>query len=72
MIAGTTRYAQPMLGLLYCLFCGWIWHRNGILEELRKGQPDIGNSLFWAIWPWYIRFIVPAIILLIFANSLRS
>ncbi len=69
VIAGTTRYAQPMLGLLYCLFCGWIWHRNGILEELKKGQPEIEASLFWAIWPWYIRFVVPAIILLIFANS---
>jgi NSS family neurotransmitter:Na+ symporter len=69
VIAGTTRYAQPMLGLLYCLFCGWIWHRNGILEELRKSQPDIESSLFWAIWPWYIRYIVPGIIFLIFANS---
>jgi NSS family neurotransmitter:Na+ symporter len=70
VIASTTRYAQPLLGLLYCLFCGWIWHRDGILQELRKGQPDIERGLFWAIWPWYIRFVVPVIILLIFANSL--
>ncbi len=72
VIAATTRYAQPLLGLMYCLFCGWVWHRNGILEELRKGQPDIDKGLFWAIWPWYIRFVVPAIILLIFANSLLN
>ena len=70
VIAGTTRYAQPLLGLLFCVFCGWIWHRNEILQELRKGQPDIENGLFWAIWPWYIRFVVPVIILLIFANSI--
>ncbi|MEE4190302.1 MAG: sodium-dependent transporter [Halieaceae bacterium] len=70
VIAATTRYAQPLLGLMFCLFCGWVWHRDGILQELRKGQPDIESGLFWAIWPWYIRFIVPGIILLIFANSL--
>ena len=70
VIAATTRYAQPLLGLLYCLFCGWVWHRDGILQELRKGDPDIEKGLFWAIWPWYIRFVVPLIILLIFANAL--
>ena len=70
VVAATTRYAQPLLGLLFCFFGGWIWHRDGILQELRKGQPDIENTLFWAIWPWYIRFVVPVIILLIFANSI--
>jgi NSS family neurotransmitter:Na+ symporter len=70
VIAATTRYAQPLLGLLFCFFGGWIWTRDGILQELRKGQPDIEHSLFWAIWPWYIRFVVPVIILLIFANSI--
>ncbi|MEE4660392.1 MAG: sodium-dependent transporter [Halieaceae bacterium] len=72
VVATTTRYAQPLLGLLYCLFCGWVWHRNGILQELKKGQPDIEQGVFWAVWPWYIRFVVPAIILLIFVNSLRG
>ncbi len=72
VVAATTRYAQPLLGLMFCLFCGWVWHRDGILQELRKGQPDIEKGLFWAIWPWYIRFIVPGIILLIFANSLLA
>jgi NSS family neurotransmitter:Na+ symporter len=70
VVAGTTRYAQPLLGLMFCVFAGWIWHRDGILQELRKGNPNIEKSVFWAIWPWYIRFVVPVIILLIFANSL--
>ncbi len=66
----TTRYSQPLLGLLYCIFCGWLWHRNSILEELRKGSPDIENTLFWRIWPWYIRYVCPMIILLIFGQVL--
>ena len=70
VVGATTRYAQPLLGLLYCLFCAWIWHRDGILQELRKGQPDVEQGLFWAIWPWYIRFVVPVIIFVIFAQSI--
>jgi NSS family neurotransmitter:Na+ symporter len=66
----TTRYSQPLLGLLYCLFCGWLWHRNSILEELRKGSPDIENTWFWRIWPWYIRYVCPLVILMIFGQAL--
>ena len=70
VVAATTRYMQPLLGLFFCIFCGWIWHRDGILQELRKSQPDAERGLFWAVWPWYIRFVVPVIILLIFAQPL--
>ena len=66
----TTRYSQPLLGLLYCIFCGWLWHRNSILEELRKGSPEIEDTVFWRIWPWYIRYVCPMIILLIFGQVL--
>ena len=69
VVSVATRYAQPLLGLMYCLFCGWIWHRDGILQELRKGHPEAGNSLFWAVWPGYIRFVVPVIILAIITQS---
>lgn len=70
VVATTTRYAQPLLGFMYCLFCGWLWHRNSILEELRKGSTDIENSLFWRIWPWYIRYVCPLVIAVIFGQSL--
>ncbi len=69
VVALTTRYSQPMLGLLYCLFCGWIWHRNSILEELQKGNAAIEHTWFWRIWPWYIRYMCPVIIFLVFANT---
>ena len=31
VIALTTRYSQPLLGLLMCVFAGWIWHRNTVI-----------------------------------------
>ncbi|MDP5070952.1 MAG: sodium-dependent transporter, partial [Congregibacter sp.] len=71
VIAFTTRYSQPLLGFVFCIYVGWIWHRDSVLGELKKGAPDIAQGLFWKIWPWHLRLVCPAIILLIFVQSLR-
>ena len=70
VVAFTTRFSQPLLGIIYCLYTGWLWHRNGILEELQKGGESIENTLFWKIWPWYIRYFCPVIIIIILANTI--
>ena len=70
VVAFTTRYSQPLLGFMFCIYAGWIWHRNGVLKELRKGSENIENTVFWKIWPWYVRFVCPVIILGIFAQSI--
>ena len=69
VVAFTTRYSQPLLGFMFCIYVGWIWHRDQLLSELRKGNPGVDYTLFWKIWPWYVRVICPAIILAIFAQS---
>mgnify|MGYP006162334959 FL=1 len=70
VIALTTRYSQPLLGLMLCIFAGWVWKRNEILQELKKGDSNAEDSLFWRIWPWYVRFVCPVVILLMFYRSL--
>lgn len=65
----TTRYGQPLLGLALCIYAGWIWRRDSILKELKEGCPDVENGLFWKIWPWYVKFVCPLIILAIFLQS---
>ncbi len=70
VITVTTRYSQPLLGFVFCIYAGWIWHRDGLLQELRKGSDDIEHGLFWKIWPWYVRFVCPATILAIFTQSI--
>ncbi len=69
VIALTTRYTQPLLGMLFCIYAGWIWHRNGVLEALKAGSPDIEQGLFWKIWPSYVKFVCPLVVLVIFAQS---
>jgi NSS family neurotransmitter:Na+ symporter len=68
----TTRYGQPLLGFMFCLYAGWLWQRDNLLQELRKGNPDISGGLFWKIWPGYVKFVCPTVILLIFVQSLRG
>ena len=65
-----TEYSQPILALMLCLFAGWLWRRDQILNELRNGCPDIERSLFWRIWPAYVRFVCPVGILVVFWHSL--
>jgi NSS family neurotransmitter:Na+ symporter len=70
VIAITTRYSQPMLGLLMCVFAGWVWHRNTLVAEIKKGMTDGDSRLFWKIWPGYVRYVCPALILAIFIKQL--
>jgi NSS family neurotransmitter:Na+ symporter len=70
VIAFTTRYSQPLLGFMFCIYAGWLWHRDNLLQELRKGNPEVAEGLFWKIWPGYVRFVCPVIIFAIFAQSL--
>lgn len=70
VIALTTRYSQPLLGLMLCVFAGWIWRRNDILQELKKGDAHAEQRFFWRIWPWYVKFVCPLIIVLMFYRSL--
>jgi NSS family neurotransmitter:Na+ symporter len=70
VISFTTRYSQPLLGFVFCIYAGWVWHRDTLLQEVRKGYPEAEQGLFWKIWPWYVKLVCPVIILGIFAQSL--
>ncbi len=70
VITLTTERAQPMLSMMLCIFAGWVFYRNSILNELKNGSPEVEHSLFWKIWPLYVRLFCPALILLTFAQGL--
>jgi NSS family neurotransmitter:Na+ symporter len=70
VISITTERAQPLLSMVVCIFAGWVLYRNSILEELKSGCSDIEKTLFWKIWPMYVKFFCPALILLTFAQEL--
>ncbi len=66
VVSVTTEFSQPLLGLFFAVFVGWIWNRNGVLQEVQKGFPAGEHSFFWKIWPFYIRYICPLAILAVY------
>lgn len=70
VITVTTKYSQPLLGLFFCIYAGWIWQRNNALQEIKKGFQGAENSLFWKIWPWYVKFVCPLFIIIMFIHAL--
>ncbi len=70
VVSLTTEYSQPLLGLFFAIFAGWIWNRNSVLAELRQGCPDVESLVFWRIWPFYIKFICPLAILAVYVQMI--
>ncbi|MCW8345066.1 sodium-dependent transporter [Vibrio sp. ZSDZ65] len=63
----STMYMQPLLGVVWAVVIGWVWHRNALLQEIKQGHPEIETTWFWKIWPWYVKFVCPVAILTVFA-----
>lgn len=66
VVTYTTEVSQPLLGFSFCIFVAWIWKRNDILQEIRQGCPEVESGLFWKIWPFYVKFICPVAILVVY------
>ena len=69
VITVAMQYGEPIIAFMMCIFVGWIMHRNALLEEIKKGNEGAENGLFWKVWPFYVRFVCPAAILIVLAQS---
>lgn len=65
VITFSTVYMQPIMALLFGIMLTWVLRQNYLLKALKQGSPDIDKSIFWKIWPWYVKFICPILILLV-------
>jgi len=68
----TTKFSEPLIGILLCIFVGWIWNRNQLLNELKQGDVLIESRLFWKVWPNYVRYICPLVVLLVLIRGLTE
>jgi NSS family neurotransmitter:Na+ symporter len=68
----STQYAQPLCSLAVCIFAGWVWHRNKVLAEIKQGDEGIENSLFWKVWPTYVKFVCPVLVSLLVVRSITA
>ena len=70
VITLSTRYSQPLLGLLLCIYAGWLWQRDALLAELKKTDAMAEHRLFWRVWPLYVKWLCPVIIGVILVQSI--
>jgi NSS family neurotransmitter:Na+ symporter len=64
-----TQFSEPLIGILFCFFVGWVWKRDTLLGELKEGCPEMQESFFWKVWPAYVRFVCPAVVLALLVRS---
>ncbi|MGS0675770.1 sodium-dependent transporter [Shewanella sp. 0m-4] len=65
MITLTTERAQPLIALGIAIYLGWVWNRNQLINAIAQQEGVNPNSLFWKVWPWYVKYICPLLIILI-------
>ncbi|MGL4853811.1 MAG: sodium-dependent transporter [Lentisphaeria bacterium] len=70
VITLSTEYAQPLVSLAVTIYAGWLWKRNKALNEVCAGNEQLANSLLMKIWPWYIRFVCPLLVIVIIVKSI--
>jgi NSS family neurotransmitter:Na+ symporter len=68
VLNATTKYSQPLLGLSLCLFVGWVMNRNILINELVGSDSRLSESMFISVWPYFVKYVCPIIILLIFVQ----
>lgn len=62
----------PLGGLLISLFLGYVWKTENALLEMKEGYVVVENSLFGKIWPYFIKYISPLLIGIVFYNAIHS
>ena len=57
-----TEFSEPLIGILFCIFVGWVWQRDRLLQEMKEGHPQVEHTFFWKVWPTYVKFVCPLIV----------
>ncbi|MGM0905482.1 MAG: sodium-dependent transporter [Pseudomonadota bacterium] len=65
VITFSTVYMQPIMALVFGIMLTWVLRQNHLLKALKQGSPNIDKSLFWKVWPWYVKFVCPILIILV-------
>ena len=70
MITLSTEITQPLICLGLAIFTGWVWHRNSLLAEIKGQDSADADGIFWKVWPLYVKFVCPVLIILLISTAL--
>ena len=65
MVTLTTQIAQPLVALGIAIYLGWIWRQTQLIRAIREQEHVDSSGLFWRIWPRYVKYVCPVLILAI-------
>ena len=71
MITLTTERAQPLMALSIAIYLGWVWDRNSLLQTISIQNKVHKNTLFWKVWPLYVQYVCPIMIIAIIIQLIR-
>lgn len=60
----------PLGGLMICLFVAYYWKTEKALDEMQDGYSHLRGGLFANLWPIFMKFVCPLLIVLVFLNTL--
>ncbi len=63
-----THYGLVIIALLECVAVGWVFQS----QKLRKHIDSAGNTKLSPIWDSCIRFIIPAVLIILLLNDLKA
>jgi len=63
-----THYGLVAIGLLECFLVGWILKANKLREHINHA----GDLNMWKIWDFVIRFVVPAVLMVLLVHDIIS
>ena len=62
----------PLGGLLIALFVGYVWTTNNALMEMEDGTENFDKSFFYKFWPYFIKYISPILIGIVFIRTIME
>jgi NSS family neurotransmitter:Na+ symporter len=62
----------PLGGMMTAIFLGWVWKTGNAVTELKEGFPEAENAALVKLWAFFIRYICPVLIGIVFVTTLLN
>jgi neurotransmitter:Na+ symporter, NSS family len=72
LVAIFNEIGLPLGGLMICIFLGYFWKTENALLEISRGYENAVDGPFGSVWSFFIRFVCPLLIGLVFITTIYS
>ncbi len=62
----------PLGGMMTCIFLAWVWKTGNAITEIEQGYPGASESGFTKVWAFFISYICPILIGIVFVTTVLN